>query len=151
MTDSFRRAAGRKVVSRSSAERLGAVAHLDFDARERRVAAITIGRGRKTRVVGWQDVSGFGPDAVMVAGEELARQPADEHERAVAGGKLEPVGRRVLTAGGDELGTVEDVTFDPDTGAVQSVQLADREIPAAAVLSCGPYAVVVEAVPAPDA
>lgn len=59
----------------------------------------------------WAQLSGFGPDAVMVADEDNLRPPADDRERAVADGKLEPLGKRVLK----ELGKVDDVTSDADT------------------------------------
>jgi hypothetical protein len=51
MSDSFRRAVGRKVVSRASAEDLGAVTHLLVDAQRREIAAV--GRGKKSQLVKW--------------------------------------------------------------------------------------------------
>ena len=145
MTDSFRRAVGRKVVSRTSARDLGTVSHLVVDAAHRRIAAVIIGRGKKARLVDWPQVSGFGPDAIMVADEGALRSPLDDHERAGAEGKLEMVGKRALTERGNALGVLDDVTFDPGTGVVEMLRVGDREIPAGSLLGSGPYAVVVDA------
>ncbi len=147
MSESFRQANGRKVVSRDSARDLGAVSRLLVDADRRRIAAVVVGRGKRARLVEWAQVSSFGPDAVMVVGEASLRPPADDHERAGADGKLEMVGKRALTERGNELGTIEDVTFDAGTGALEMLQIGDLEIPSGSLLGCGPYAVVLDSVP----
>jgi sporulation protein YlmC with PRC-barrel domain len=145
MSDSFRNANGRKVVSRASARDLGAVSHLLVDADQRRIAAVVVGRGKKARLVDWAEVSGFGPDAVMVGDEGALRSPVDDRERAGADGKLDLVGKRALTKRGNELGTLDDVTFDPATGAVEMLRIGDREVPAGSLLGSGSYAVVLDA------
>jgi uncharacterized protein YrrD len=144
MTDSFRRSAGRRVVSRASAQELGAVSHLLFDAPGRRITAVIVGGGRKAQLVEWTELSGFGPDAVMVKDEGALRSPADDRERAAADGRLELVGKRVLTEVGTELGLIDDVTFDSDTGQVEALQVNERDIPATSLLGSGSYAVVVD-------
>lgn len=145
MIDTFRQVVGRKIVSAASAERLGSVGHLVLDPSLRRVGSIAVGRGRKAAIVEWRALRGFGPDAVMVAADDALRPPADDRERHSAS-KLDPVGKRILSAHGNELGVVDDVTFDTETGAVQALVAGLREIPASALLGCGSYAVVVEAV-----
>jgi sporulation protein YlmC with PRC-barrel domain len=145
MSDSFSRARGRKVVSRASARDLGTVDHLLVDAEQRRVASIVVGRGRKAQLIDWDQLSGFGPDAVMVGDEGALRAPHDDRERAAADGKLELLGKRALTEHGNELGTVDDVTFDPGTGAVEMLRIGDREIPVGSLLGSGPYAAVLDA------
>ena len=145
MTDTFQRAAGRKVLSRASAQELGVVEHLLIDAQRPQITAVIIGKGKKAQLVEWAQLSGFGPDAVMVRDEAALRPPADDRERAAASGKLDLVGKRVLTEKGNELGTLEDVTFDPETGALAALRVGDREIPADCVLGSGSYAVVVDA------
>lgn len=147
MSESFRQVNGRKVVSRGSARDLGAVSHLLVDASRRRIAAVVVGRGKHARLVEWAQLSGFGPDAVMVADEATLRPPADDRERAGAEGKLEMVGKRALTEQGNELGTIHDVTFDAGTGALEMLQIGDRDIPSGSLLGSGPYAVVLDSVP----
>ena len=80
MSESFRQAIGRKVVSRASANELGSVRQLLVDAQQRRIAAVVIGRGKKAQLVEWQQLSGFGPDAIMVVDEGALRPPADDRE-----------------------------------------------------------------------
>ena len=145
MSESFRNSAGRKVISRANATELGAVTHLLVDAQRRQVVAVVIGRGKRARLVEWAQLSGFGPDAVMVGDEAALRPPVDDRERAGAEGRLELVGKRVLTEHGNELGTLDDVTFDPDTGALHDLLIGDRPVPASALLGSGSYAVVLDA------
>lgn len=133
------------MISRATARELGSVNHLLVDAERRRVAAVIVGRGKRAHLVDWGQLSGFGPDAVMVSEERALRAPLDDRERAAADGKLELVGRRALTERGNELGTVDDVTFDPVTGVVEMLLIGDREIPAGSLLGSGPYAVVLDA------
>ena len=144
MRESFRDSVGRKVVSRASAQELGAVNHLLADVLQRRVASIVIGRGKKAQFVDWGQLSGFGPDAVMVADETSLRDPADDRERAAAEGKLELVGKRTLSELGNELGPIDDVTFDADSGALEDLAIGDRRIPAGSLLGNGSYAAVVD-------
>lgn len=147
MNDSFRQASGRKVVSRASARDLGTVGHLLVDAGRRRVAVVVIGRGRRARLVDWEELSSFGPDAVMVADEASLRPPGDDRERDGADGKLEIVGKRALTDRGNDLGVVDDVTFDAATGAIEMLRIGDRDIPSGSLLGSGSYAVVLDSVP----
>lgn len=144
MSDSFRQAAGRKVISRASAQELGSVTHLLIDAERGHVATVVIGRGRKAHLVDWSALSGFGPDAVMVGDEGALRPPADDRERAAADGKLDLVGARALTERGNLLGTVDDVTFDPQTGALETLRVGDRDIPAGSLLGSGSWAAVLD-------
>jgi len=135
---------GRKVVGRASAADLGAVGHLVVDPERRQIIAVVIGRGRKAQVVDWSALSGFGPDAVMVGEESAVRAPAGDRERSAADGTLDLVGRRTLTERGNELGTVDDVTFDPGSGALETLRIGERDVPAGALLGIGSYAVVVD-------
>ena len=136
---------GRKVVSRATAQQLGVVDHLLAAADCQRVAAVIIGRGKKAQFVDWDQLSGFGADAVMVLDESALRPPGDEREQQAAQGKLDLVGRRVLSESGNLVGSVDDVVFDPGSGAMESLAVADRHVPAAAVLGAGSFAVVVAA------
>jgi sporulation protein YlmC with PRC-barrel domain len=144
MSESFRQSVGRKVVSRASAKELGAVNHLLVDAQQRAIAAIIVGRGKKARLVEWAQLSGFGPDAVMVVDDGALRPAADDRERAAADGNLELVGKRALSERGNELGKIDDVTFDAQSGALEDLVIGDRNVPAAALLGTGSYAAVVD-------
>jgi uncharacterized protein YrrD len=144
VSESFKRSAGRKVLSRSSAKQFGAVSHLLVDAQQRRIAAVVIGRGKKAQLVDWAQLSGFGPDAVMVVNEGALRPPADDPERAAAEGKLELVGKRALSERGNELGEVDDVTFDAESGVLEELVIGARRVPAGSLLGIGSYAAVLD-------
>jgi sporulation protein YlmC with PRC-barrel domain len=144
MSESFRQSTGRKIISRATAKELGAVSHLLVDAQQRHVAAVIIGRGRNAQLVDWAHVSGFGPDAVMVSDEGCLRPTANDRERAAADGRLELVGKRTLSERGNELGELDDVTFDAGTGALEELLIGDRHLPAEALLSSGSYAAVLD-------
>jgi uncharacterized protein YrrD len=143
VTDSFKDAHGRKVVSRTTAETLGELRHMVVDTSRRHVAAIVVNKGKRHAfLVDWEHVSGFGPDAVMVESEDTLRPPTDDHERAAAHGKLELVGKRALSERGNEHGPIADVEFDPDSGNIGSVLVGEERIPATDLLGVGSYAAI---------
>ncbi|HWC86813.1 MAG TPA: PRC-barrel domain-containing protein [Solirubrobacteraceae bacterium] len=145
MSERFSAALGRKLVSRESAEELGPVTHIIVNVKDGKVTSVTTGKGRKAALVDWENIGGFGPDAVIVAGEGAVRPPRDDRERAAVEGKLELVGKRVLSDTGDSLGEASDVVFDPESGAVETLVIGEREVPASALLGVGSYALVVKA------
>lgn len=140
--ESLRRSVGRKVVDRTTAEELGSLAYVVVDAPRRALRAVVVGKAKKARVVDWGDLS-FGPDAIMVAGAEAVREPGDDQERAAAGGAHDMVGRRVLSRLGNQLGAVDDVTFDPATGDLAEIVVSGHRLPATSLLGLGSYACVV--------
>jgi uncharacterized protein YrrD len=144
VSERFTAAIGRKVISRSSAEELGPLTHLVVDVPGRRVSRLVVGKGRKGQLVDWERVSGFGPDAVILATDDALRPPA-EGERGLVRGDLDMVGRRALSERGNEAGIVDDVIFDAASGAVLAVVVGAREHPASALLGAGSYAVVLSA------
>ncbi len=145
MSERFTTVSGRKVVSRTSAEELGKLAHIVIDVKRCQVASLVVGKGRKSLLIAWEQVSGFGPDAVMIADETALQEPRDDREHAAADGKLELVEKRALSDTGNDVGTVTDVVFDPDTGVIESIVVDDREEPAASLLGIGSFAVIVRA------
>jgi sporulation protein YlmC with PRC-barrel domain len=144
VSESFRGSNGRKVVSRASAKELGVVGHLLVDAQHRQIAAVVVGRGKKAQLIEWAKLSGFGPDAVMVVEEGALRSPADDRERAAVEGKLELVGKRALSERGNEIGEIDDVTFDATTGALEDLVIGDRRVQAGFLLGSGSYAAVLD-------
>jgi sporulation protein YlmC with PRC-barrel domain len=145
MSELVTAALDRKVVARDDAEEVGRVKTFVFDDRLQRIVSVQVtGSKRKPGLVAWQDVVGFGPDAVIVSSAEALRPPEDDHEAAVARHKIEPVGALVLDDRGDAHGTALDVRFDPGTGAVEAVIGADREWDATCVRGFGSFAIVVD-------
>jgi len=142
VSDQFTSARGRKVVSRASAEELGNVSHLVVNGEHQRIVAVVVGKRRQARLIDWHDLSRFGPDAIMVTDEKALREPKDEREQAAASGELELLGRRALSDFGNTLGEVDDVIFDPDTGALETVLVGKDEHAAASLLGAGSFAAI---------
>ncbi|WP_375401371.1 PRC-barrel domain-containing protein [uncultured Amnibacterium sp.] len=138
----FSEAEGHKVVSTSSAETVGRVSEFVVDPASRQVVAVEIKKAERGDLLAWPDIAAFGADAVTVAGAgaigagvgpvtELLGK--DHHLR----------GKRLLTAGGDELGKVTDVEFDPATGAITALLMKKESVDGARLIGVGSYAVVV--------
>jgi sporulation protein YlmC with PRC-barrel domain len=122
----------------STAEEVGRVDGFAVNAVAHRIHAIRVGKHKGGSVLLWSDVHAIGPDAVTVRSDDAVREPSAPLDE---GGDL--VSRRMLTDRGFEIGTVEDVEFDPNTGQLQLIHLRDRAIDASALLGSGRYAVVV--------
>lgn len=135
---------GRTAVAVDTAEELGSIGHVRVDPGTGRITAMTVGRGRKAQIVPPDAVRGVAGDVVTVTSATALRDPADDDERALAGGHRDLLRRRVLTTAGYEVGTVADCEFDDD-GVLQVVRTTQGEHPAAAFRGVGSYAVVVAA------
>ena len=109
-----------------------------------RVALLRLGKvsGAGT-LLAWEDLQGFGPDAVTVATDTVIRPARDALEQRAEDNDLEILGKRVLTEQGTELGTVTDVDFDPNTGAITTLITKTETIAGDRLIGLGGYAVVV--------
>ena len=150
MNETFTAAVGRKVVSRANATEVGSLSRLVVDVDTRQVTILVLGKGRKARIVDWTALTGFGPDAVIVADDGAVREPTNESETAAVGGTFELVGKRALSERGTELGKVDDVVFDPETGALEKLLVDGIEHPASTLLGNGSYAAVLDATTHPN-
>ncbi|MBA2336983.1 MAG: PRC-barrel domain-containing protein [Acidimicrobiia bacterium] len=128
----------RPVLDTGSAAEIGRVDGFVVDAAMHRIHALRIGKYKGGSILRWDDVQGFGPDAVTIRSQETVRQPGDALDES---GDL--VGQRVLSDAGFDLGAIDDVEFDPDSGDLQRLILGDRNIDAATLLGAGSYAAVV--------
>lgn len=136
---------GKPVLSRDSAEELGRVTGVAIALDPPRVTSLVVKSGRKTGVVPRERVTSFGPDAVVVGSDDAWREPSTDDDERAAGGRSVPVGTRVLTDAGNELGTVSDGEFDPGNDTVVAVFAQDRPIDAPRLRGLGSYALVVRA------
>jgi sporulation protein YlmC with PRC-barrel domain len=127
----------RPVLDTSTAEQVGQVAGFVVDPRARRVHAVRVGRHKGGSILPWADVQGYGPDAVTVASAAAIREPGDGLDEAD-----DLIGRRVVSDQGFELGAVDDIEFDPDTGELQQIDVGGRAVTAGMLIGAGRYAVV---------
>ncbi len=140
----FTDAKGRKVVSTSSAETVGKLDEFVVDPRRRVVVAVELKKTDSGDTLMWSDIVGFGADAITVTGADTIRDQTPE-VAALAGKDHRVLGKRILSAAGDELGKIDDVEFDPDTGGLQALLTGDLQIEGDRLIGIGSYAVVVAA------
>ena len=146
MTQSFKAADGRKVISKTTAEEIGSVKSFVVDPSASRVSAIQIGgRRANAELVDWTNVSAFGDDAVIVNSDDVARGPGEREKDAVKG-HIRARGTRVLTTDGFDVGKVSDVTFDGATGELTGIVVNKKDLVSAdRLISLGSYALVISA------
>ncbi len=132
--------AGTKVMSRTSAQKIGKVERVLFDVPPRRVVAVQIGRDE---VVDWEAVTGMGSDAVVVEGEEQVRAAGDAREERALAGDFDCKGKRVLSDHGNEMGTVGELELDEASGALVAIETSEGRVEANRLHAIGSYCVVV--------
>jgi uncharacterized protein YrrD len=140
----FSQARKRDVVDTATATRIARVDGFVVLPAPARVALLRLGKvsGAGT-LLAWDDVQGFGPDAVTVATDAVIRPARDAVEQRAEDNDLEILGKRVLTEHGMELGTVTDVDFDPDTGSITTLITKTETIAGERLIGLGGYAAVV--------
>jgi uncharacterized protein YrrD len=140
----FSQARKRDVVDTATATRIARIDGFVVLPGPPRVALLRLGKvsGAGT-LLAWDDVQGFGPDAVTVATDAVIRPARDAVEQRAEDNDLEILGKRILTERGMELGTVTDVDFDPDTGSITTLITKTETIAGERLIGLGSYAAVV--------
>ena len=101
---------GRTVLSRLTANEIGHVYDLLVDPAEGELSGLVVQLPDESlRLVDSQDVSGFGPDAVMIDSEESAVLLTSSPLKGLPGVKGELLGAKVITDTGKVLGQVAKV------------------------------------------
>jgi sporulation protein YlmC with PRC-barrel domain len=142
----FSESLGRKIVSLATAETIGTLGEFVVDPQSQRVVALGVSKYKNGDTLPWNSIESFGPDAVTVS-DETRIAAADPGIAQLSGKDHAFLGKRVLATSGDELGQVDDVDFDPDSGVLLTIALPGAEISAERLVGVGSYAVVVEAEP----
>jgi sporulation protein YlmC with PRC-barrel domain len=142
----FSEAQGRKVVSTSSAETVGIVSDYIIDPKKQAVVAIALKKtkGHEDTIL-WRDLTAFGEDAVIVANEDVVVSASGDLAE-LSDKRHQQHGKRVLSSMGVELGAVDDVEFDPQSGTITNLILKDTQLAGDLLLAVGSYAVIVKAI-----
>ena len=139
----FSEAKGHKVVAQNTAETVGRVRSFLVDPRSRSVVAMRLKKTDHGDVLRWSDLAAFGADAVTIS-DSAAITDLDSELETMRGKRGRLLKKRVLTSGGDELGDVSDIEFDPETGKLITILLHEgTPVPADRLIGVGSYAVVV--------
>jgi sporulation protein YlmC with PRC-barrel domain len=141
----FSEAEGRKVVSTSTAETVGKITDYIIDPNEKALVGIVL---KKTSgdedTVPWSSVDAFGEDAVMIKDAGVLVVPSGRLAE-LTDKRFRQHGKLVLSSAGVDLGKVDDVEFDPKTGALTTLVLNNTAIDGGRLLAAGSYAVIVQA------
>ncbi len=140
----FSEAKNHRVMSVNDAATVGKVQRIAVDPTTSTIAGLKL---RKTPGEGdslaWSELSAFGRDAVTIDSADRIVRATGDLQRLL--GKDHAVlGKRVLSVGGVDLGTVKDVDFDMGSGAVISVITERHELPGSGIVGLGSYALVVD-------
>lgn len=145
----FSDAKGHKVVATSTANTVGRVRGFLVDPGSHSVAALRLKKTDSGDVLRWGDLTAFGVDAVTID-DPAAITELDGDLEALRGKRRRLLKKRIITTGGDELGAVSDVEFDPHTGKLTALLLKGGELAAHRLIGIGSYAVVVQEQPADE-
>ncbi|MFG2307197.1 PRC-barrel domain-containing protein [Streptomyces sp. NPDC048566] len=137
----FSQAKSRDVVALTTAETLATLTGLTIAPAPARVAALRVKTRGPGTLVTWSNVHSFGPDAVTVRTPDKIQ--GDQDTSAVSDKHHDPIGKRVLTETGQDLGTLDDIDFDEGTGHIERLITADQDIPGYRLLGAGTYAIVI--------
>ncbi len=132
------------VLDVSTATTVGQIDDVVIDPASRAVLGFLLRKTpAKATWLSWANIKSLGTDAATIDNVDvLADGPGPEAAPALK--KQKVIGGRVLTDEGLELGRLADVEFEPDSGAVTSLVLADgRALPGSLLLGIGSYATVV--------
>ncbi|RAL30807.1 PRC-barrel domain-containing protein [Rhodococcus sp. AQ5-07] len=139
----FSAVSGRQIVGSGAADTIGEVAGLVVDPTTRRILAVHVKKAESGSVLPWSKIGAFGDDAVIVDTSQAITDPDDE-TAALEGKSHNLLGKRVLTSAGNQIGTIDDVDFDPQSGAITSLILDTEDVPGHRLVGVGSYAVVVD-------
>lgn len=140
----FSDATGRKVVSTAAAKTVRKIDDFVVDPATGTVLALVLKKTDDGEILRWSAITAFGTDAVTVTGADTITE-SDDKIAALSGKDHRLLGKRILTARGDEIGSVDDVEFDADTGDVTGLHLKDQHVEGVRLRGVGSYAVVVDA------
>jgi sporulation protein YlmC with PRC-barrel domain len=135
----WRDARHRDVVDTASARKIGRLDGLVVDPGARTIVGVVVGE----RVVDWSDAGGIGQDAFTVSHEDLLHLPRSDAERAAVDGETDLIGKTVITEDGVDVGTVDDIELDAETGALERLHVGDGHVQGSRLLGAGSYAVVI--------
>ncbi|WP_037628713.1 PRC-barrel domain-containing protein [Streptomyces aureus] len=133
----------RPVMDTDEAQSIGQIDSLVIAPRPAHILALRLKHtGGGGTLLTWSYVHAIGPDAVMarVNAREASEEDIAEHA-AVCRNLL---GRRVLTQRGTEIGTLQDIDFDPDSGRILNLLISSGTLPAQSLIGVGNYALVIQ-------
>ncbi|MDZ7912896.1 MAG: PRC-barrel domain-containing protein [Rhodococcus sp. (in: high G+C Gram-positive bacteria)] len=138
-------ATGRKIVSTSTADTVGTVSGFLVDPHNRSIAGVQIKKSKSGNALPWSSISAFGSDAVTVgSADDIVDIDSEQSLSALSGKAHHFLGKRVLSTAGADLGKVDDIDFDAETGTITSLIVDANTIEGGTLIGIGSYAVVLD-------
>jgi sporulation protein YlmC with PRC-barrel domain len=91
----------------------------------------------------WEDLTAFGTGTITIP-TAAAITTANDRAAELAGKQSKLLGKHILTDTGTDLGTVNDIDFDPASGALISLITANGPIYADRLINSGSYATIIK-------
>ncbi|MDQ3628785.1 MAG: PRC-barrel domain-containing protein [Actinomycetota bacterium] len=140
----FSEAKNHRVMSVRDAATVGRLQRIAVDPATSSIAGLKL---RKTTGEGdtlaWSELEAFGRDAVTIDSADRIVRASGDLQRLLSK-DYAVLGKRVLSVGGVDLGTVKDIDFDMGSGAVLTVITERHEVPGTGIVGLGSYALVVD-------
>lgn len=118
---------GRPVIVREGGREAGRVKDIVVDQPGRRVLGFVVSEGilRGTKVAPWKALSAIGPDAVILSSAGSVVKAAEAPEiKAVLDTGTSIRGLKVQTTQGKQLGKIEDIHLNEETGDVEGYEMS---------------------------
>ncbi len=112
---------GLGVVELASGKRIGVIDDVVIDRTAGRLEGLLVKTAGGVSYVRHGDIQAFGQDAVTL-GDKVLRDAGDQTERARSLATV--LGKPVLSDDGIDMGTIDDICFDEETGAVMGYQVS---------------------------
>lgn len=110
---------GLPVICQETGKSLGLVEDIEYGEDHGRIKGIIVaGMGYKPKIfsIAFDEILAFGQSAVMVRSDcERSAEKKDQ-------GHL--IGRSVIGKGGQEVGTISDIIFDPNSGQIEGYEIS---------------------------
>jgi uncharacterized protein YrrD len=122
---------GRSVVSSEGGERIGRVSDVLLDPGSHRVVGLVLSGGvfKSEQVLRYADVQTLGRDAVIARGSEGVLDAEEWRRQGVEAFRSSTLThKRVLTTGGRDLGEIDEVYLDDQSGAVEAFDVRDSTL-----------------------
>ncbi|MDA8236183.1 MAG: PRC-barrel domain-containing protein [Clostridia bacterium] len=111
---------------------LGEVKDLIYDPETGYFQGVTMEDGGwlwGAKIIRFEEFNSIGQDALTIAGEEAVCYTAkDGDAKHLYKNRKDITGYKVMTTGGKDLGTVEDILLQPETGKITGFEISDGVI-----------------------
>jgi uncharacterized protein YrrD len=119
---------GTPVVTFDTGESIEKIKDIIFDQHDNRVLALLVDEGgwlSSARIVPWDEVQAVGPDAIIIPSiQTISRAESVPLVKEILNRNNVTKGTKIVTTDGRDLGTIADLFFDEDSGAVNGYEVS---------------------------